>query len=130
MLAAKHSMGGVMIRIALRAALLIGSVAAAPAASAQEDPNSGNFWLRHCQGQTPTPLCAGYLNGFIDMNWVLSASNDNPLWCPPETATLEQMRKVVLARLDSRPQNLHQPFAMLVAGALMSAFPCAAREPK
>lgn len=119
-----------MVRVALLAGLSMFTVAGSPAATAQQDVNSGNFWTTQCRGETPTSLCVGYLGGFIDMNWVLVASNDNPLWCPPEEVTLEQVRKVVLAHMEARPQNLHEPFAMLAASALRKAFPCAARDKK
>jgi hypothetical protein len=116
-----------MSRKAMGALLAVGALAFAPTAAAQPDLRSGNFWLAQCRGDNPSTLCLGFLSGFIEMNWVLQASNDNPLWCPPEGVTLEQVRKVILSHMDSRPQKLHEPFPMLAASALRRSFPYAAR---
>lgn len=69
--------------------------------------------------------CLGYLNGITD---VLSGSDRISVFraCLPDITTGQAM-DIVVKSLRSRPEDRHQPAALLVASALAAAFPC--RQP-
>lgn len=95
-----------------------------PSTSAQ-DSQSANFWIEVCQeDHAANLLCIGYLRGMYDMNEMMTFLHKRPIWCLPTGATLPQMRMVIMADLQSRPAELHLPFAGLATIALRKAFPC------
>ena len=48
----------------------------------------------------------------------------DPEICRPASATHEQMIRVVVQYIDSRPARMHENFMKLVAEALRAAWPC------
>jgi Ssp1 endopeptidase immunity protein Rap1a len=67
-----------------------------------------------------------YLQGFVAGIEAGDGSKlrDKRIWCFPEGATVNQGRLIVEKHMRDYPQTLHQDAAMIVAAALMFAFPC------
>ena len=85
-------------------------------AEAQPD-DSGNTWLPYCV-QTQT-LMEAWCRGVIDgLSFVSTYS------CIPKGATNDQIKRVVVAYMNSKPDRLHYPFKVLAIEALSAAWPC------
>lgn len=46
------------------------------------------------------------------------------IYCPPKTATLAQMVRVILAYIEGHPERMHEDFRLLAAEAMNKAWPC------
>jgi hypothetical protein len=42
----------------------------------------------------------------------------------PDTATNDQLVRIVIAYIEARPERMHEPFERLAAEALVAAWPC------
>jgi hypothetical protein len=106
--------------------------------SASDDPPSspppysnGNGLLSVCTDeQLPANfgLCIGVIQGIL-MGANLAGSADCPVtasshWCIPPEATVGQVRDVVVKALREHPETRHNPSSILVANAVIAAWPC------
>jgi hypothetical protein len=117
----------VSILLALLSAALL-----AKSGDAQPDRNSANFMLPICQkaiapnGAEGDPYevgrCAGMMNALLFFRGGLLPSIFN--YCPPESVTVGQMTRVVIAYIERRPQSMHEHFVGLALLALHEAWPC------
>lgn len=84
--------------------------------------NNGNKVLEQCQGGTDfhNGYCLGVVAGLAD---AISASHGQQI-CVPNTATLGQIRDVLIQFLRQYPDIRHQPAGLLAYAALLTAFPC------
>jgi hypothetical protein len=109
---------------------------AAPAAEA-DDLYSGNNIMPGCRAfpdptlmsQAPmlgfkAGLCVGYIRGLDFAGGILRAGSGPVPFCVPEKAAVGQMVRVVVNYADRHPEQMHEPFAVLVALALAGAWPC------
>jgi hypothetical protein len=96
---------------------------------------SGNDMIQACHvavADDPDPrtgeiaVMAGLCMGRIEaLSWAAPLLADNSLRsCRPETATLVEAAKVVVAYLDKIPSRLHEHFNALELEALAHAWPC------
>src|SRR4029079_13451948 len=87
---------------------------------------SGTYWLRTCVKAAPANApCIGYIAAMQDMNKMLTEVFQRPLWCPPESTTVGNLRHVIMSELaTAQPPRLEQPFAGLATLALKARFPC------
>jgi hypothetical protein len=73
--------------------------------------------------------CQNYIAGIVDYHRLLKSLGNAPSvdFCPPPTATLDQMRRIVAAYIQKHTE--HQDFiaAPGVAMSLYAAYPCAGR---
>jgi hypothetical protein len=67
-------------------------------------------------------VCVGAIS--TQMFNAYAARPDTTGSCPPETVTVEQGVRVVVAYLEANPQRLHESFNWLVVHALRQAWPC------
>jgi hypothetical protein len=82
-----------------------------------DDVDSANYVMRGCRDNfnlSPNGhdfllagRCAGIIEGIVFMGDV---SHD---FCVPETATHDQMIRVVVANIDKHPERMHLHFALL-----------------
>lgn len=103
-------------------------LSAAPAWPQAPKLDTGNDYLRPCRefvaggaSSYPTGKCAGVVEAIYSMQPFLDHKYRT---CPPDGVTLGQIVRVVVNYLESKPQNLHYEFNMLVLAALNSAWPC------
>jgi hypothetical protein len=71
-------------------------------------------------------LCMGFISGIIDLETMDSGVLKHPThtWCTPDSATITQLAKVIVKYGDDHPEDLHLPGVLVVAKALVAAFPC------
>ena len=104
-------------------ALLLWLVLLSAPVFAQQNPNSGNFWLAECSNPTSIP-CGYYLNGIDEFHTFISGAGGRKLYCAPYGVTIGQFRAVALKFLSENPARLHEPFIGLLLESLIRAFPC------
>ncbi len=101
----------------------------APPANAQ--PVNGQVLYGWCYApyanvfqESVNPVCAGYVSAIAD---VLSDNNavDGRRACIAPSVPVRQLRDVVIAYMQARPEGETESAAQLTAGALADAFPCA-----
>ena len=70
--------------------------------------------------------CFGFISGIVDLNSMDEDVLKKPshAWCIPSGVSTAQLAKVVLKYSNDHPEELHFPGVMVVAGALVGAFPC------
>lgn len=61
-----------------------------------------------------------YMLAFAGGGYLGNASR----FCPPDGASIDQTKKVVLKYIEDRPERLHEPFVFLAIEALRKAWPC------
>jgi hypothetical protein len=135
--------------------LLLGAALALSitAAAAEEDMQSGNYWLPNCRkfldgkqtelfNQWEQPICAGIVEGIAWMGANVR------LWAPdipksdglgrlnlevflridcidvPDGATIFQLVRVVVKHIEAHPERMHEDFHNLALEALRTAWPC------
>lgn len=100
----------------IKALLPILLAAATTSASAQYF--NGNQLLAHLNG-TPSErmMAIGYVGGVHD-------SLDGIVFCSPGSATLGQVRDVVMQQLQAVPETRHRPANLLMASILGGTWPC------
>jgi Rap1a immunity proteins len=71
-------------------------------------------------------LCMGFISGVIDLDTMDSGILKHPTheWCVPDNATTTQLAKVIVKYGNDHPEDLHLPGVLVVAKALVAAFPC------
>ena len=91
------------------------------------DEKSGTHWLRKCTNPEPVWQieCAIYVQAIVEYDEVRAKMlGDKQYICREKEMTIGRSRKVVIKFLRERPQDLHQPFALLAHRAVETAFPC------
>ena len=94
------------------------------------DEKSGTHWLRKCTNPEPVWQieCTIYVQAVVEYDEVRAKMlGDKQYICREKDMTIGQSREVVIKFLRERPQDLHQPFALLAHRALETAFPCASK---
>jgi hypothetical protein len=95
------------------------------AQSESYDWESGNSLYELCLTEPPVK-CAGYIEGIVDANNLVTASlRKSPMLCIPKGVTLRQLVDVVLQYLRDNPSDRHYAAAGEVVLALGGGFPCA-----
>jgi hypothetical protein len=71
-------------------------------------------------------LCMGFISGVIDLDTMDSGILKHPTheWCVPDNATTTQLAKVIVKYGNDHPEDLRLPGVLVVAKALVAAFPC------
>jgi hypothetical protein len=100
---------------------------------------SGNDLSRYCDESIDsnfgsdvnydTGMCTGLILGSSQGLVVGFNFTGATLFCKPNNVTNSQYIKIVAKYLNSYPEELHKPVAVLVADALIQAFPCKGAEP-
>jgi len=82
--------------------------------------------IEKCRGEGEARAeCRGYLAGVIEFQATLQMmGQDDPLFCPPRTATAEAAREAVVAWADEAPDQLPGPASLGVLSALQSIYSC------
>jgi hypothetical protein len=121
------------IRLLAAIAFIYFTILYAASATAQEDTQSGNFFVAPCRivasGVPPkdddlflTGVCIGRIEALA---WAATGFRDEAIRsCRPGAVTGVQLAKVVVAYMDRDPARLHEPFDGLVLEALAKAWPC------
>jgi hypothetical protein len=121
--------------------LLIASLFIASSASPGMVEIDGKMLLENCQEAvrymdnkntqsvnfSSVNLCVGYISGVNDLHTTFVGSVacfDQPVFCSPRPANLEQLVKIVANFLNAHPENLHFKGSVLAVEALKDAFPC------
>lgn len=106
------------MRAALAVAVIVAAMAPAPAGAFQ----TGNSLHGDCLDQPagPTGACVAYLAGVIDGMWW---GKPNTI-CFPDGVTQGQAAAVIVKYMRENPERMHLSAPVLVADALMPAFPC------
>jgi L-rhamnose isomerase len=96
-------------------------------AIAEPDSQSARYWLPHCQHAAKGEFyqgnpfmngsCAGLIAGLAFMGQLVDA-------CIPESATPEQLTRVVVQYLDQHPARTNENFKALAVEAMREAWPC------
>ena len=113
-----------MWAFALAGVLGVGTTATA---TADESLGSANRVMSGCraflaeQDSIHSGFCAGLVVG------VENVAALNGLVCPPAGSNLNQMTRIVVQYIDSRPARMHERFAYLALEALKAAWPCQKR---
>ncbi len=71
--------------------------------------------------------CLGYISGILDLadfDQALPPAHTAHGWCLPDGASSSQVAKVIVKYANDHPEELHLPAVLLVANALLKAFPC------
>ena len=70
--------------------------------------------------------CLGFISGVVDLNTMDEdiLKKASHAWCVPAGVTETQLAKVVVKYGNDHPEELHFPGVMIVASALVVAFPC------
>jgi len=77
-------------------------------------PSSGEF-----KDELYVMLCTGYFSGLFDASdWIGREA------CPPRGSEPQHWVRVVVAYLESHPEELHMSAASLAKRALVEAYPC------
>lgn len=69
--------------------------------------------------------CAGYLTGALAVVG-LSLNLSEYICLPEQGISLDQARRIYLKHLEEKPENLNKEDRIVLAAALMDAFPCLA----
>ena len=112
------------------------------AAPAKADFVNGNDLFDHCNVERSDDLhdvktmhCVGYIAGAADglingnvFGQVLAGREDDTIdfICVPDRVTAGQMKDVVVAYLSGNPAERHENASVLIAKALLRAWPCRA----
>lgn len=93
------------------------------------DVDSGNAYLPRCKAalddnNTENIHGQGLCQGAIRTMYYVSHSLDSAKFCPPSSATANQMIRVVVNYLEANPQFLHANFHWAALTALQKAWPC------
>lgn len=117
----------------VRIALLIGAAAlsvqpASAQAQATDLTGTGNQLLETCQDTQvfKLMLCSGYVNGVVEGAGLRRVGDQ--LFCFPEGVTKGQVQSVTVQFLTDHPEKRHMPSYILIAQAMMRAFPCAPKK--
>lgn len=94
------------------------------AAKVKPPKDSAKFWLPLCRKFDPT--CVGYLQAMLDSVSLDNANGRAPYWCSSHGVTLEQIRRIVIDKLDTERKQWNQPFIVLATKALQEKLPCPA----
>ena len=80
--------------------------------------------LGYCESQDLAEwgFCSGFIWGVADGHQL--TSDESTSFCSPEGATSDQMGRVVVKYLRDHPEKLHEHAVLLVAIALIEAWPC------
>jgi len=70
--------------------------------------------------------CVGVIDG---ISFVGSSLSPPYASCLPKGVTNEQLKRVVVAYMNARPERLHYPFKVLVIEALATTWPCNQQQP-
>lgn len=119
-------------RLALTAASvwLVASPASAETGALRLD--TGSHVLALCASEEPIEMimCYGFLRGVIGRSnlaeYLLPGSR---LICVPDSATNDQIRRVVVKFLEEKPESLHYDATQLVVQAMQSSFCPAMTKP-
>ena len=86
---------------------------------------TGNELLEFCESKNLAEwgFCSGFVWGAADGHQL--TSDESVSFCSPEDATSDQMGRVVVKYLRDHPEKLHEYAVLLVAVALIEAWPCA-----
>lgn len=86
---------------------------------------TGNELLGFCDSKNLAEwgFCSGFIWGAADGHQL--TSDESASFCSPEGATSDQMGRVVVKYLREHPEKLHEYAVLLVAVALIEAWPCA-----
>lgn len=115
--------------IILATVLLIGTVQAQEAASAQPNLTGAGIlpackeYLKEKPNMGPAEI---YCGAVIMTVMTMTNFKGAYLVCIPSGVTMEQGVKVVVSKLEQNPSMLHQDFIMLAAYILNRTWPCAA----
>ena len=99
-------------------------------ASAQPDPDSGNFMLPRCKAlvhnkkdemSVYSGVCGGVISTLV---WSSEMFRDPAKFCAPSTVTNGQSSLVVVRYMENHPELLHLPFVKLALDAMKEAWPC------
>lgn len=87
---------------------------------------TGSELLAACEADDITNvICTGYLAGINDITNTYDAWGEmDKQFCIPDSATLGQLKKVVIKGLNEMPENLHLNASGPVAIIFYKAFPC------
>jgi len=84
-----------------------------------------NELLEWCETPKSSDACLGYISGATD---VLTSDSEGPLSaefiCMPASVTTGQILKVYVKYANDNPEKLHYSASILLANALVTAFPC------
>ncbi len=129
-------------------ALLFGAALAltVTAASAGEDEHNAIYMLPHCKAAAldqyrydatslvSAGICLGVITGIaFALVWNHQARErvteveSSPFGCadiPPRATTGQQLARVFVSYAEAHPKRMHESFEVLVAYALMDAWPC------
>jgi hypothetical protein len=108
----------------------------------QKDTESGNYFLPMCskmldvwnapkaqytkEEQVEFLHCHAFIDGVTATLYIWKAAmqKDKAPVCIPQGVTSEQTDRIVVKYLKDHPEELHQPFGILVFNSLSAAFPC------
>ena len=113
--------GSQMRKIATATALVMALAAGAGKGDIVRNFYSGDALLSLCQA-SDSNFCMGYIAGIADA--VTSGPVSGWRACVPISATVQQVRDVVVEYLTAHPENRHFAAVSLGAAALAGAFPC------
>ena len=85
----------------------------------------GNLLNAQCKDKTP--MCVGYITGFIDLHTTEVQMGMPPMFCPPKGEAgpkLGQYGETVRKYLEAHPENLKYEAASVVLQALIEVYPC------
>ena len=119
----------------LFAVLLAGLVSTSGPANAISDQKIGQFLsaayiLDACKEAPKSgPGERGRCEGQIEMLYILALLGPRYLgeasrFCPPDGASVDQVKRVVIKYIEERPERLHEPFFVLALESLRKAWPC------
>jgi len=81
-------------------------------------------------GAAEAGYCLGAINTFSWINVILMVA-DAAFFCPPDGLGVmpnEQLERIYVNYLEGHPEELHQNYIILMAGAFGEAFPCDVKE--
>jgi hypothetical protein len=110
-----------MRKMVTAAALILALAAGVAKGDIVRNFYSGDALLSLCQA-SDSNFCMGYIAGIADA--VTSGPVSGWRACIPISATVEQVRDVVVGFLTAHPENRHFAALSLGAAALAGAFPC------
>jgi hypothetical protein len=103
-------------------------------ASSNANALTGIELYQSCKAKTQSvedAACNSYIDGFVDGMYIgfLAAKKDASLFCPPNEGIPIQVRRLLVEKYlreqaSLHPDKLHQGAGLLIAGALMDAYPC------
>jgi hypothetical protein len=111
------------VKTILRAAACAAALAWPGAALAIDD---GNELYEACRSENnaDASFCFGYIQGSMHTLQWWALQTDRCFYQIPDNVTNNQGRDVLLKHLRSHPENRSDPATMLVAAAIMNAWPC------